>query len=155
MSNDAVIPGLFIGPKPPPGRRSDVDVIVLAAMEYQPPAVLFPGVEVIHAPLDDDPSRPMTANEIEIAIKAGRRVARRLRAGRRILSTCAMGLNRSSLIAALAMSETHGMSADEIIRRVRRARGAWALSNPNFERLLRVAIAVRRNEDDRRASESG
>ena len=154
MSNDVVIPGLSIGPKPPIGRRSDVDVVVLAAIEYQPPAELFPGVEVIHAPLDDDPSRPMTASEIAIAIKAGRRVARRLRAGRRILSTCAMGLNRSSLVAALAMSETLGMSADEIIRRIRRARGAWALSNPNFERLLRVTIEVR-GGDDWRASESG
>jgi protein-tyrosine phosphatase len=155
MPYDEVVPGLFIGPKPSPGRRrADVDVIVLAAMEYQPPAVLFPGVEVIYAPLDDDSSRAMTANEIATAIKAGRRVARRLRAGRRVLSTCAMGLNRSSLIAALAMSEIYGMSADEIIRRIRRARGMWALSNPNFERLLRVAIEMRRGKDDRRSSAS-
>lgn len=119
-------------------------MIVLAAMEYQPPANQFSGAEVIHAPLDDDPTRPMREDEIVTAVNAAQRVARRLRAGRRVLSSCAMGLNRSSLIAALAMSDVYGMTADEIITRVRRARGAWALSNPNFERLLRVVIDARR-----------
>jgi hypothetical protein len=50
----------------------------------------------------------------------------------------------AALVAALAMHEVYGMSADEIITRLRRARGAWALSNPNFEKLLRVVIEVRR-----------
>jgi len=35
------------------------------------------------------------------------------------------------------------MGADEIITRLRRARGRWALSNPNFEKLLRVVIDVK------------
>jgi protein-tyrosine phosphatase len=54
-----------------------------------------------------------------------------------------MGLNRSALIAAIAMHDVYGMRADEIIKRLRRARGAWALSNPNFEKLLRVLISVK------------
>lgn len=144
MSRSEVIPGLFVGSKPSLGRHADVDVIVLAAIEYQPATELFPGAEVIHAPLDDDPSRSLREDEIATATRTASRVARRLRAGRRVLASCAMGLNRSSLIAALAMHEVHGMSADEIIMRLRRARGAWALSNPNFERLLRVVIEVRR-----------
>ena len=135
-----VIPGLYIGSKPSPGRHDGVDVIVLAAMEYQPPAQLFPGIEVIHAPLDDAPGRHMREDEIVIATKAADRVARLLRAGRRVLSSCQMGLNRSSLVAALAMHDVYGMSADEIVSRVRRARGRWALSNPHFEKLLRVVI---------------
>lgn len=139
-----IVPGLFVGSKPPPGRHEGVDTIVLAAIEYQPPAEMFPGAEVIHVPLDDAPSRPMREDEIADATKAAERVARRLRAGRRVLVTCAMGLNRSALVAALAMHEVYGMSADEIITRLRRARGAWALSNPNFEKLLRVVIEVRR-----------
>ncbi len=121
-------------------------------MEYQLPAAVFHGVEVIHAPLDDDPSRPLRQDEIETAINTGRRVARRLRAGRRVLSSCAMGLNRSAIVAAIAIHEVYGMSADEIIRLIRRARGPWALSNPNFERLLRTAIEVRRGQENRRAS---
>ena len=155
MSRSEIIPGLFVGSKPSPSRHEGIDVIVLAAEEYHPPAELFPGVEVIRAPLDDDPSRPLREDEIAIATKTASRVARRLRAGRRVLVSCTMGLNRSSLVAALSMHEVYGMSADEIITRIRRARGAWALSNPNFERLLRVAIEVRRGEDGRRASASG
>lgn len=144
MSKDEVAPGLFVGSKPAPGHHPDVDVIVLAAQEYQPAADLFPGVEVLYAPLDDDPTRPMREDEIALATKTGSRVARRMRAGRRVLSTCAMGLNRSALIAAIAMHDVFGMSADEIIRRLRRARGAWSLSNPNFEKLVRVVIDVKK-----------
>lgn len=136
-----VAPGLFVGSKPAPGRYPAFDVIVLAALEYQPAGALFPDVEVIHVPLDDDPRRPMREDEIAAAVQAGRKIARRLRAGRRVLATCAMGLNRSALVAALAMREVYGMSADETIGRIRRARGPWALSNPNFELLLRIAIA--------------
>lgn len=139
-----VVPGLYVGSKPPPGRHDGVDAIVLAAIEYQPPAHLFPGTEVIHAPLDDAPGRHMREDEIATAAKAAKRVARLLRSGRRVLSTCQLGLNRSSLVAALAMHDVYGMSADEIITRLRRARGMWALSNPNFEKLLRVAIDVKK-----------
>jgi protein-tyrosine phosphatase len=144
MSRSEVAPGLFVGSKPSPGRYEGFDTIVLAAMEYQPPAHLFPGTEVIHAPLDDAPGRHMREDEIAIATKAADRVARLLRSGRRVLSSCRMGLNRSSLVAALAMHDVYGMSADEIVARLRRARGSWALSNPNFEKLLRTVIDVKR-----------
>jgi hypothetical protein len=131
--------GLFVGSKPPPGRRN-VDVIILAAMEYQPSADLFPGIEVIHAPLDDDSERPMTDEEITIAARAAAIVGRRLHARKRVLASCMMGWNRSALIAGLAM---RGMSADQIITRIRLARGPYALSNPNFVRLIRVMLEVR------------
>jgi protein-tyrosine phosphatase len=143
VTRSEIVPGLFVGSRPLFGRHPDVDVIVLAAEEYQPPAELFPGVEVLHTPLDDDPRRPLRPDEILAATTAGSRVARRLRAGRRVLCTCRMGLNRSALIAALALHEIYGMSADKIVARIRQARGAWALSNPNFEKMLRVVIDVR------------
>lgn len=143
MSRSEIVPGLYVGSKPAPGRHEGIDTIVLAALEYQPPASSFPGTEVLHAPLDDAPNRPMTPDEIALATKTAERVARRLRAGHRVLLTCQMGLNRSALVAALAMHEIYGMSADEIITRLRRARGSWSLSNPNFERLLRTVIDVR------------
>lgn len=144
MSRSEIVPGLFVGSKPSPGRQAGVDTIVLAAMEYQPPAHLFPGSEVIHAPLDDAPGRRMREDEIALATKAAEHVARRLRAGRRVLSTCQLGLNRSSLVAALALHDVYGMNADAIIKRLRGARGVWALSNPNFEKLLRVVIDVKK-----------
>lgn len=143
MSRSEVAPGLFISSKPAPGRHACVDTIVLMAMEYQPPADQFPGAEVIHAPLDDDPSRPLREDEMALAVKTASRVTRRIRANKGVLVSCAMGLNRSSFVAALAMRELYGMDVDEIIRRVRQARGPWALSNPNFEQLLRVVAEVR------------
>jgi len=139
-----VAPRLYVGSKPAPGRHEGFDTIVLNALEYQPPAHLFPGSEIIHSPIDDALSRPMTEQEIAAATKTGARVARRLLAGRCVLSTCQMGLNRSSLVAAIAMHDAYGMGVDEIISRIRRARGPWALSNPNFEQLLRVVAAVKR-----------
>lgn len=141
---DEVAPRLFVGSKPPPGRHADYDTIVLMAIEYQPPAHLFPGSEVIHAPIDDSPNRPMRDDEMVTAVETGHRIARRLLAGRTVLSTCAMGLNRSALVAAIAMHEAYGMNADEIIRRLRAARGEWALHNPQFEKLLRTTIAVKK-----------
>ena len=144
MSRSEIVPGLFVGSKPSPGRHADIDTIVLTAMEYQPSADQFPGAEVIHVPLDDAPGRRMRADEIADVLRAGSRVARRLRAGRRLLVSCAMGLNRSGIVAALAMHDVYGMSADEIIARLRRDRGMWALSNPNFEKLLRVVINAKK-----------
>lgn len=139
---DEVAPKLFVGSRPPPGRYEDIDTIVLAAEEYQVPIVQFPGTEVLHAPLDDDPSRSLREDEIRMALRTADRVARRLRAGRRVLVTCAMGLNRSALVAGLAMLEVYGMKPDEIVSRIRKARGSWALSNPNFEKLIRVVGTV-------------
>ena len=142
MSRSEVVPHLFVGSKPAPGRH-DVDTIILAAIEYQPHADCFQGSEVIHAPLEDAPTRSMHEQEILIAVNTAARVARRLRAGHRVLVTCALGLNRSALIAAIAMNDVYGMSADEVITRLHRARGPWALSNPNFERLLRLVSEPR------------
>jgi protein-tyrosine phosphatase len=144
MSRSEILPNLFVGSKPAHGRHEGIDTIVLAAIEYQPHADRFPGAEVIHVALDDAPSRPMHEEEIVGATKAAAHVARRLRAGCRVLVTCAMGLNRSALVAAIAMHDVYGMSADEIIARLRRARGSWAMSNPNFEKLLRTVIAVKK-----------
>lgn len=138
-----VSPGLYVGSKPPPGRHA-FDVIVLAAEEYQPHATRFPGSQVIHVPFDDAPWRRMRSEEIAGAVRAGEAVARHLRAGRRVLVSCALGLNRSALVAAIAMHDVYGMGADEIIARIRRARGEWALSNPNFEKLLRTVIDVKK-----------
>lgn len=143
MTRSEILPNLFVDSKPAPGRHEGIDTIVLAAMEYQHSGDLFPDAKVIHVPLDDAPTRPMREDEIADATKAASHVARRLRERRQVLITCQMGLNRSALIAALAMHEIYGMRADDIVMRLRRARGAWALSNPNFERLLRAVVDVR------------
>jgi len=142
---DEIVPNLYVGSRPPPGSYPQYDAIVLAASEYQPPAHLFPGTEVIHAPYEDAPGRIMHVDEIVTATRTAARVASLLRSGRRVLVTCYMGLNRSALIAALAMHDVYGMNADEIIKRLRRARGMWSMSNPNFVKLLRDVIDAKRS----------
>jgi protein-tyrosine phosphatase len=132
----AVAPGLFVGSRPAPGRYRWLHVLVLCAYEYQPASSDFPGLTVLHVPLDDDPTRVMHRQEIAAATSAARTVARYLGAGRTVLVTCHQGWNRSGLVAALAMLEAFGMDADEAIARIRAARGPNALSNPIFERLI-------------------
>lgn len=137
LDANRLIPGLYIGSAPPTGdhlRRAGIDVLVLAAEEYQPPSTDFPGVHVIHAPLDD---ADITGEERRIATAAARVVAKALVDGKQVLVTCHMGLNRSSLIAALATR----MLAPKVppvvvLEQVRRARGPWALSNASFQRML-------------------
>jgi hypothetical protein len=58
MTVNEIVPGLYVGSKPPSGRYAGIDTIVLAAVEYQPPAALFPDTRVVHVPLNDDPKRP-------------------------------------------------------------------------------------------------
>jgi protein-tyrosine phosphatase len=111
-------------------------VIVLCAQEYQPPSFAFPGVSVLHVPIDDDPKRPMYDHEVMLVTSNAKTVARYLHTGQRVLVTCAMGLNRSALVAALAMRRAYGMSAEETIGQIRAARSPLALSNRNFVQLL-------------------
>lgn len=113
-------------------------LLVLCAKEYQPRGQ-FPGVTVIHVPLDDS-GVPMLPEEKHAAIVAARIVWRELAAGRRVLVTCAAGLNRSGLVSALSLMRG-GVPSARAIAAVRRARGPNALSNPYFVRFLESAAA--------------
>ena len=108
---------------------------MLCAKEYQPLASLFPGVHVIHAPFDDS-GRAMTTAEAAIAIQAAKAVATLLKLRRPVLVTCAMGLNRSGLVAALALLYARKLDAETAVARVRAARGAGALANQDFVKLI-------------------
>ncbi len=129
-----VVPNLFMGSRVPPGRLRDVDLVVFCAEEYQPPAELFPGVTVLHAPLNDDGS-PMTALEKLVSLRASSVVARALARGQKVLVTCWQGRNRSGLVTALALRR-RGYPVDRAMGLVRRARGSYALSNQHFVRFL-------------------
>lgn len=136
MSADRIAPRLYMGSAPDPTKaHSEFDVIVLSASEYQPHR--FPKFKgtVIRAPFDD--TLRVSADERRVAIRAAREVAKRLKKGQRVLVTCQMGLNCSGLVAGLALKMASRLSNDEIIGRIRAARGEWALSNYSFERFLR------------------
>jgi len=134
---DLVVPGLFMGSAPQPGRYRWLGALVLCAKEFQPESAYFPGLTVLRAPLDDDPTRSVPLQEAQIAKSVGRTVARYLSAGQPVLVTCRMGWNRSGLVIGMALHAAYGMNADEIVGRIRRARGSRALSNPRFIELLK------------------
>ncbi len=135
-----VIKGLYQGDRPPIGADlSQFDLLVLAAKEWQPRARdgHFVGVpEVYHCPLDDDGWRDLSGYETECILDCARVVANYLTAKKRVLVTCAAGLNRSGVISALAMRMAYDFTPNRAIMLVRHARGPHALSNGSFERLV-------------------
>lgn len=130
--------GVWQGAVPTPGgiiRDAGFHMLVLCAMEYQLPAEEFPGVEVVHAPNDDDDSRWPTREELRIATNAASRVLAALRANRKVLVTCWAGRNRSGLVSALALREYLGISGSAASALVRAAR-PHALTNSKFQACL-------------------
>lgn len=107
------------------------DLVVLAAREYQP---LLP-CKTAHAPLYD--SKP-SLQEVQTALRAAREVNAARAAGREVLVSCWMGLNRSGLIVALALI-LDGMTAEQAIATIRQARktAIQPLNNQHFVGLLR------------------
>lgn len=143
---NAVAPRLWIGSKPPIDRDlPHVDVLVLCAKEYQPPALMFHGT-VIRCPIDDG---ILTRDEVNRALTASKAVAAALSSKRRVLSTCQMGLNRSALVAALALGRLTYASADELVAQIRARRDPRCFSNPHFVELLQRFVGDGRRERNR------
>ena len=127
---------LWMGSKPEVGRavaESGFDLLVLCAEEYQPPTWQYPGVDVIHAPFDDNDSGP-TSNEKKIANRAAKQVARALRNHRKVLVTCYAGRNRSGFVSGLALV-TEGYGPVRAIRLIQ-SRREKSLTNQSFVDLI-------------------
>jgi protein-tyrosine phosphatase len=108
------------------------DHLVLCAMEYQLEPALFPGVNVIHAPMNDDGS-PMTVDEMRIAVRTAGQVIRHLVSKERVLVTCMQGRNRSGIVTALALClGPPKNSPSQAVARIRAARGPGAMRNQDF-----------------------
>lgn len=140
MSN--IAPRLWVGAAPPFDRDlPDFDILVLCAREIQPPpeAMAFTK-QVIRVPL---PDAVLTVDEQRRALQAARWVAEALAAGRRVLVTCRAGLNRSALVASLALGMVTHMSAPQILALVRERRSATALHNPHFVDLITKYVGIR------------
>ena len=116
------------GSAPPNAPGIPFDVIVLAAMEYQP---AMPGYRVIRAPLDDGP--PPSPLERATIRATAREIARLVRAGQRVLVTCLQGRNRSGVLAGLALVNL-GVPPEHAVRRIRRLRNG--LTNHHFRAMV-------------------
>lgn len=129
-----IVTRLWVGSKPPFDRHLPAfSMLVLCAEELQPPHVAFQG-ELVRCPIYDTTALPQT--HWHHAVQASRRVADELRRGGRVLVTCQMGLNRSALVASLAILQIMKMPPAQIIQLVRARRSANALCNPHFCELL-------------------
>lgn len=139
-----IVANLWQGSVPPRGSdlyKSGFKAVVLCASEYQFDSNLFPGVRVIHAPNDDFEEVPITAKQLQVALRAAREVVSLVQQGVKVLVTCAAGLNRSAFVVALALHLLYGWSGSHCIGRIRQRRCLWngmePLSNPSFLRALR------------------
>lgn len=138
-----IIPGLWQGSFPEPGpevAKSGFTLLILCAQEYQMADEDYPGVRVIRAPNQDD-STPLSRNRLKIALDAAREAADELRAGGKVLSTCAAGLNRSGLVTGITLHLYKGWDGDKCIQHVRNQRGdrhgLKALFNPIFAKAIK------------------
>jgi protein-tyrosine phosphatase len=138
MGASRIAPKLYQGSLPPFGgdlAEKGFCTLVLCAEEWQPGAGLFPGVEVLYCPYADRAAL-MSREQWLLIEHTARRVARRVKAEKRTLVTCAAGRNRSGLVTALALTEIYGCSGEEATRWVQRERED-ALSNVTFVEYLR------------------
>jgi len=118
------------------------DVIVFCAQERPPPDhVVPPGKRLFYIPYDD--THDLRVVPIVDLQKLAKRLAEEIHAGKRVLVTCAMGLNRSGLLTALTLGRAYGMSGEQAVQRVRDRRPG-ALRNGIFARLARDLIDGRR-----------
>jgi len=143
---DQITKNLWQGGVPSRGsalNEAGFDTLVLCAREWQLPSVYFPKVKVIHAPNDDypeDPSKP-TPQQLQTAVRTAFEVADDIRSGKKVLVTCAAGMNRSGLVTAMSLHLLYGWSGPRCVAHVRLNRtwgddGYMPLSNPQFVRVL-------------------
>lgn len=134
-----IVPGVAQGSYPQPLSEAfkHVDTIVFCAEEKQPRATkLPPGKRVVRFGFDDDIYRPIPAEAGVLFHQMAHQLAREVASGRKVLITCAMGLNRSGLMTALTMMYCFRMSPSDVVKLIRARRSKDALMNPIFERWI-------------------
>jgi protein-tyrosine phosphatase len=123
-----------------PPHLTPYDMFVASAVElpYTEWEQYVENILVVRCPLHDDlVQRP---HELDAASKCSKLVGRALIAGKKVLVTCAMGLNRSALIAALALKQLTFCTPEQAILALRKARSDRALNNPRFIAYLRAGV---------------
>lgn len=137
MTIDAnqVVEKVRIGSAPPLGTelfRAGFTCLALCAEEIQPRGAAFPGITVVHAPMDD---ALLTREIADVAHEAADVLYRLWRREDQILVTCAAGRNRSGLVTALLVRRIYGCSGKSA-RELVQSRRAGALTNGSFARYL-------------------
>lgn len=125
---------LYVGSAPPLDRALQFDAVVLCAAEYQPKpqAHAYAGT-VIYCPVPDD---ALDKDEIRRVLHASSQVKVLLEQKRRVLVTCRAGINRSALVASLAIARMTRMTHPQILTHMRQKRHPDCLFNTHFQRYL-------------------
>ncbi len=128
---------LWVGSAPPFDRDlPDFGALVLCAEEIQPERLAFTG-RVIRCPI---PDARLSNQDLARVVMASRHVASELTSGRRVLVTCAMGVNRSALVASLALARITRMTPEQLIGLMRARRATNCLSNPHFRDVIAAIV---------------
>jgi protein-tyrosine phosphatase len=144
----SLYPYLWIGPKPPFDHPlTGFSTLVLCASEVQPEQLAFGG-QVWRVRLEDR-EEPLTQAHAHDAVRAGRAIARQVESARNVLVTCHAGLNRSALVAGLALVEL-GYPLSITVGALRNHHAPDALNNQVFYRFLEQhAVKVRQRQQQR------
>lgn len=139
LDADEVMPTLWIGSAPPTGiaiGRAGFHSLLLCARQYQPKASMFPGVDVVHAPFDDDPTRKLTDSECQLVHVASTVAAKKAMSGQKVLVTCVAGIDRSGLVTSLALWKITGLGGRKVLKLMRAARPHVLTQNPYMLRMV-------------------
>jgi protein-tyrosine phosphatase len=124
---------LWVGGRPPFERDlPEFDMLALCAREIQPERLAFHG-QVVRCPIPDS---VLSDREIGMVLQASSVVSTAMVTGKRVLVTCAQGINRSALVAGLALARVKRIQADDLINLMRLRRHPQALGNRYFQGLL-------------------
>ena len=137
MSASRIAPKLYQGSHPSfvgELHRAKIHTLVLCAVELQPDESALPGIEVLRCPYVDVDD-PMGLSTLRMVEQAATAVARRVSRKQRTLVTCAQGLNRSGLVAGLALVLS-GMEPNAAIALLREKRCDMVLCNETFRNWL-------------------
>jgi len=117
------------------------DLVILAARDFQGKVWAPNNIQVIRIPFDD--CTGLTEGDIKTISKmvdgASTWAAKYIREGKRVLSTCAAGINRSSLVTAatlIKLDPKFTVNPDLAIETIRASRYG-TLSNPQFVEMIR------------------
>jgi len=111
------------------------DTLVLCAKENQRED-LYPGVEVVLAPGDDDVRVNRMMRDLPTWRQAAQIVVERVAAGKKVLVTCMAGLNRSGMVIGLALHQITGWSGEDVVEHIQASRD-MALCNDTFADYIR------------------
>jgi len=144
-----IVPGIAQGsyPDPPQEAFRVFDVLVFCAEELQPRLQPPAGKLVFKLPLDDDIYRPIPPEVGQLLHQAAQSLASYHISGKKLLITCAQGVNRSGLMTGLTMMYSLRMPARDTIQLIRAKRTVqdsdlYALCNPMFEQYLYATSPV-------------